>query len=719
MISKQYLVEENDLFQHSGRYESLFSLANGKIGIRGFHDFLSETWHEATIYMNHFYDTEDYIYGEEAYGFAKKKQKMLPLPHDFGRKILVNGQVLELSMLNHEKSQRYLDMQSGILHATYTFTLSPELEITIKGQRLVSLIDTTLIWQHYELQTTKSCQVTWEKQQANSKEHEEFDPRLGSLNKEKALHLKTQEQFMAKAAQIATYQTDESGLYLAVGEIEVIKIAAEILHNQATVELSPTSPIEWLRMFYYTDVEQPLLSQQEVMQNAFTLGLSHYLDAQQQILTAFWQQQDLAINDNPALSQSLFFNIFHLYQHAGKDGIANICAKGLSGEGYEGHYFWDTEIYVLPFFTYTMPEIARKLLLSRYAMLDKARARAKEMSYKGAMYAWRTINGEEASAYYPAGTAQIHINADIAYAINQYYAATKDEEFMEQYGLEMLIEIARFFADFADEVEGKGWVINGVTGPDEYHTMTNNNAYTNLMVKKQFRNLIDYNHTRTLKTVNAAEITLWQTIADNLYLKKQGLLTAQDDQFFERVPWDFERRPKRPLLINYHPMVIYKHQVLKQADLVLAMLLCHDEFTLEEIQANYNYYEPLTTHDSSLSETVHGIIAAEINDMETAYRYFYETTITDLYDTHNNTADGVHIAAMAGGWQSLVFGFGGLRITKDKLSFTPKISEDLSSYRFSIYFRGVKITVNVNNGDVEITTDKEPQDFTIILNEVK
>lgn len=713
MRDRKWIIQEKEIGTKAGRYESLFSLANGKIGIRGFHDFLEETWHEATIYMNRFYDSEDYIYGEGAYGYAKKKQKMLPLPHRFGRNIVINGTSLTAAFLNMEKTTRKLDMEQGTLETCYYFDLPDRLTIKIEGKRFVSLAHNEVIWQTYTIEANQDIQMTLNQISSTNNTVEGVDPRLGSLTKKCALHIQENMQFMSEKANLTTYITDESKLFLAVGEVETVDDKYAVDNGYF---IPKGNSISWQRMLYFSDCNQPIEKIKSAITDVYQEGITKHLTAHQEVLNDFWATQSIEI-DNTDILQSIYFNMFHLFQHVGKDGKANICAKGLSGEGYEGHYFWDTEIYVLPVFIYTMPEIAKKLLISRFQMLGAARKRAKEMSYEGALYAWRTINGEEASAYYPAGTAQIHINADIAYAINQYYQVTLDTTFMKRYGIEMLIEIARFFADYADYIEGKGWTINGVTGPDEYHALINNDVYTNLMVKKQFENLLLHYQTFSLPGVTIKELKKWGDIAANIYIRKEGNLIAQDELFFERSPWDFQRRDKRPLLLHYHPMLIYKHQVLKQADLILAMLTCHEEFTMEEIQENYEYYEPLTTHDSSLSETIHGIIAAQIGKTDIAFQYFKNTVITDLYDTHDNTKDGVHIAAMAGGWQSLVFGFGGLRLTANTIHFTPIVAKELMSYAFTIMYRGVKVRLQVNNGKASISTDKEPENFTIALHE--
>ncbi len=723
-MSNTYNIKETEIVMKKiGQAESVFSLANGKIGVRGFHEESESSWYEASVYMNGFYDSEPYTYGENAYGYAKNKQKMLSLPNMLAVEFQVDGEQFDISTSTIETYSRVLDMEHAEIRKEYVWVTKSGINVNIIMTKIVSASESSLILTQFECSADQPCTLNIKSKYGvivESTQLDGHDPRLGNLTKKAALHHLETQQEQEKSMMLSQYETDASGLLLSCGMAHSVEAGQPIISNVAndtlfSFSLPANKHIMLTKYMYYSDEKEGINSHQNKFLSLIAKPFSFYQEKQAEIYKTFWKGQQLNIEENEKLLEALRFNVFNLYQHVGKDGKANICAKGLSGEGYEGHYFWDTEIYVLPFFTYTMPTIAKALLMSRYQMLDAAKRRASELSYKGALYAWRTINGEEASAYYPAGTAQIHINADIAYAIEQYYHATQDDDFMRQFGLEMLAEIARFYASYADYVEGKGWCINGVTGPDEYHALTNNNAYTNLMVKRQFKKLLALQGKFSDGGITTEEQSIWRAIGEGLVIKKKGLLTAQDDNFFERAPWDFNERPLRPLLIHYHPMLIYKHQVLKQADLVLGMLLCHEEFSEEEREANYTFYEPLTTHDSSLSETIHGIIAASIGKEEEAYEYLQDTVLTDLYNTHQNTEAGLHMAAMAGGWQSFTFGFGGMRVYEDKIVFHPSVSKKLKSYSFSVQFRGVIIELHVKNGVVSITQEKEIPGIRILI----
>jgi trehalose/maltose hydrolase-like predicted phosphorylase len=437
--------------------------------------------------------------------------------------------------------------------------------------------------------------------------------------------------------------------------------------------------------------------------------------AQERFMADYWSRTDVEVRGDMAIQQGIRFNSYHLLQSVGRDGRTNIAAKGLTGEGYEGHYFWDTETYVVPFFLYNNPEIARKLLEYRYSILDKARERARQMAHpKGALFPWRTINGEESSAYFPAGTAQYHINADVACAIRKYMKATDDTEFLVNYGAEILFETARVWADLGDFIPRKGnkFCINGVTGPDEYTALVDNNCYTNMMAQVNLAYAYemaqwmranspqDFAKIAAKIGLEAPELDFWKRAADNMYIPydEESGLYMQDDSFLDKAVWDFANTPSEnyPLLIHYHPLVIYRYQVCKQADLVLALFLQGDKFTLDDKKRNYDYYEKITTHDSSLSTCIFSIVASEIGYHDKAYQYFIGTARMDLDDYHGNVKDGIHVANMAGTWMSLVNGFASMRVYNETLSFDPYLPQSWEGYSFKISFRGCLLKVSVD-----------------------
>src|SRR5215510_5725147 len=438
----------------------------------------------------------------------------------------------------------------------------------------------------------------------------------------------------------------------------------------------------------------------------------------------FWRRSDVQVSNIKAkrarlstveVQQAIRLNSFHILQASARAEDNGVAAKGLTGQAYEGHYFWDTEIYLLPFLIYTSPQTAKNLLRVRYNMLEQARTRARELSHRGALFPWRTINGEEASAYYEAGTAQYHINADIMYALRKYVNATGDEEFLSEYGAEMLVETARLWRDlgfFSPRKEGK-FCINGVTGPDEYKTVVNNNTYTNLMARENLRYAVETVEALRLKKPEAfqalmqktglklSEVEEWKRAAYNMYIPFDAAtgIYPQDDSFLDREPWDFKNTPaeKYPLLLFYHPLNIYRHQVIKQTDVMLAMFLLGHEFSLEEKKRNFEFYDPLTTGDSSLSSCMEAIVALEVGEFDKAVTYARAALLMDLADVGGNVKDGCHIASMGGTWMALTYGFGGLRDYDGNLSFRPqRPPEDRASLRFPITYRGQVLDVEIS-----------------------
>ncbi|GIP21162.1 glycoside hydrolase family 65 protein [Paenibacillus sp. J22TS3] len=748
--------------QNNQRSESVFAIGNGYIGMRGnfeegFHGTVGRS--VTGNYLNGFYDSEPIVYPEGAYGYPSRNQAMLNVSNAQIIQLRVEGELFHLNSGTIHGYSRELDMKMGVLLREVDWESPAGHRVRIKIRRLASLKHKHLAAIHYEV-TAVNFEGTIAFVSAIdgkiAKQETTDDPRLGAGAAEPSLILEEMnhsEQFaymkqrtrhtrFALVTAMSHQFAAEAGYELAEkmeDERITVEYAVPLLKGDRA---SLTKYISYHTSKDYAEEELQGRTGQVLGQAAET-GFDGLLQEQQKFLDRFWSRADVEINGDPALQQGIRFNAFQLLQSVGRDGVTNIGAKGLTGEGYEGHYFWDTEMYMLPFFTYTQPEISRALLEFRYATLDKARERAAVMSQKGALYPWRTIDGEENSAYFPAGTAQAHINADIAYGIKQYVMATGDTEFLVSKGAEILFETSRFWVDLGhyNPAKGGAFCIDAVTGPDEYTAIVNNNAYTNLMVKdqlifahqtaEQLRNEYPEAYSKLCSRINLTEdeIKGWREAADKMFVpydEELGIY-AQDDTFLSKEKWDFENTPseKYPLLLNFHPLVIYRHQVLKQADLVLALFLLGDKFTLEEKVRNYNYYEPLTTHDSSLSPCIHSIVAAEIGDLQSAYSYFDRTVRMDLDDINKNVKDGLHTAAMAGSWMSIVNGFGGMRLVDGTLAFNPVLPEQWKSYRFRIVNQGALIDIFVDGDGVQytliegetLTIKHKGQSLTLVRNE--
>ncbi len=737
--SEWELVEEKFLPENNYRNETMFSLGNGYIGFRGnFEEGYkgpAGTGLEGT-YINGFYETETVKYPEIAYGFPEKSQTMLNVTNSKSIKLFIEDE--EFSMLEGtvKEYSRVLSLKEGVLTRTLVWC-SPKGRIAkIKIERLVSLknkhvaaIEYEIIPVNFDGKVVLISALDGDVTNLTA----DNDPRVGSGLTGRVLNVK--DKWAQGDSGGIVQGTVHSKLTLACAMENRLqtqcKFTSESIEKEFsvateyTIEAKRREGIKLTKYIAYTtswdfaETELPGVTA-NIAANAAKSSFGSMKKEQADSLREFWFTSDVEIKGDIALQQGIRVNIFHLLQSVGRDGKTNIGAKGLTGEGYEGHYFWDTETYILPFFIYNNPEISRKLLEYRYLTLDKARERARQMAHKrGALFPWRTINGEECSTYFPAGTAQYHIDADVAFAVKRYMEATEDDEFLVNFGAEILIETARLWADLGEFIPHKGnkFCINCVTGPDEYTAIVNNNCYTNLMAEE---NLLyackvvkwmkeskteEYHMLAEKIGLEDSELEFWQEAADKMYIPydEEMQIYLQDDAFLDRAPWDFKNTPEDnyPLLLHYHPLVIYRHQVCKQADLILGMFFLSNRFSLEEKKRSYDYYEGITTHDSSLSTAIFSVMASEIGYHEKAYSYFMGTARMDLDDSHGNTKDGIHAANMAGTWMCIVNGFAGMRVFEDVLHFTPYLPENWEEYSFKIGYKGRLVKITVNKGGTE------------------
>lgn len=742
-----WLIRETQFMpQYHYRGESVFALGNGFIGMRG---AFEEGFNNDNIpcvdgtYLNGFYESEPIKYPEPGYGYAKNSQTMLNVTNAKIIRVLLNDEPFHLDTGEVLDYERILDLQTGILTRRAHWRSPSGCELRLEVRRLVSFahkhlaaIEYTITPLHNDMRLTLLSQVNGDVVNQSTQK----DPRFGSALQGRVLKV---EEIVARGEYAAIRQRtghSQMGLVCAVDNdlttdcphaVDVRRmrnaageeIGIEMIYKvQATAD-QPVTLRKYISYVTTQDTpEDKLIERAEaVVKEAKANGFEPLVEAQTAFVQRFWAGAEVTIEGDDALQQGIRFNMFHLLQAAGKDGATNVGAKGLTGEGYEGHYFWDTEMFVVPFFMYVDPAISRSLMEYRYSILDKARARARELSHtKGAAYPWRTINGEEASSFFLAGTAQYHINADIAYGIKAYVEASGDTDFLVEKGAEILFETARLWADLGDYVPSRGnqFCIHGVTGPDEYTTLVDNNCYTNLMAQLNLQYAAqvaewmerthpdDYMRLSRKLNLTKQERADWQEAADKMYIPydpDSGLYPA-DDSFFNRASWRWDwgtRDGLPPLLNRYHYLVVYRHQVCKQADLVLALVLLGDRFTREEKRRNFNYYEQITTHDSSLSTCTFSILASEIGYHRRAYEYFLKTARMDLDDYHGNVTHGVHIAAMAGTWMCLVNGFAGLRmepgadIGEGIPHYRPYLPDDLKGYSFKVRHGDATIKVTV------------------------
>ncbi len=712
------------------RDETIFALGNGYIGMRGnFEEGYQGPQGSSLqgIYLNGFYESEPIHYGEAAYGYARTSQTMLNVTNSQVIYLVIGKERFDLFSGKVLSYKRTLDMKRGLLTRSLIWESPSGQRVEVDIRRMLSLQRKHVAAISYQVRAINFAGELSLESLLDGQVHNQVtlgDPRVGSSFHGQVLVTEDVQQQGSYAALWQRTQNTQFALVCAMKNefigsdsftTERMRIHEGVgLRYRGKIRPGETvilnKYIAYVTSKDYPEEQLWQTARQEVEQ-AKILGFDHLQQEQNKFLEKYWEIADVVIEGDLALQQSLRFNAFHLLQSVGRDGKTNIAAKGVTGEGYEGHYFWDTETYIFPFFLYTHPWIAKSLLQYRYYTLDKARDRAREMSQKGALYAWRTIDGEETSAYYPAGTAAYHIDADIVHALKTYMQATQDMEFFLRAGAEMLFETARLWADLGDHIPGKGFCINEVTGPDEYTALVNNNLYTNVMAKdhleyactmaKRLQQEYPQEYARLTDKIGLQdeEIQAWQKAAEEMFIpfaKELGIY-PQDDTFLSKAVWDFAHTPADhyPLLLHYHPLVIYRHQVLKQADVVLALLLQAERFSLAEKKRNYDYYEAITTHDSSLSPCIHSIIGAEIGYLDKAYAYFMQTARMDLDDYNGNVKDGIHTASMAGAWLSVVQGFAGLRDINGQLQFNPVLPRQWQGYHFKVVYQGCLLAVSV------------------------
>jgi alpha,alpha-trehalose phosphorylase len=446
-------------------------------------------------------------------------------------------------------------------------------------------------------------------------------------------------------------------------------------------------------------------------------GWDRLLADQRDDLAQYWDRADVEIDHDPRIQQAVRFAQFQIYQAAARAEQRAIPAKGLTGNGYDGHAFWDTEMYVLAVLTYTDPDSVAHALRWRHSTLPAARERASQLGLEGAAFPWRTIVGHECSAYWPAGTAAFHVDADIADAVVRYMLTTGDEQFVEECGLELLVETARLWWSVGHMDDIGEFRIEGVTGPDEYSAIADNNVYTNLMARQNLRAAADVvaAHPEAAERcgVQEGEVERWRAAAENMYIPydaKRGV-HPQADGFTDYGEWDFASMTEQdyPLLLRHPYFQLYRKQVVKQADLVLALYTCTDSFTDEEKARNFDYYERITVRDSSLSACSQSVVAAEVGCLELAYDYLAEAALMDLDDLEKNTSDGLHLASLAGSWIALVSGFGGMRRHADGVSFAPRLPEGWERLSFKVVLNGHVLRVDVRRDEATYTLDGPDQ----------
>ncbi|MEC3957500.1 glycosyl hydrolase family 65 protein [Nocardia sp. CDC153] len=698
------------------RTESIFALSNGHLGLRGTLEDGEPVGMPGT-YLNGFYESRVLPYAEVGFGYPEHGQTIVNVADGKIIRLLVEDEPMDLRYGRTVAHERVLDFRSGTLRRETVWNSPTGRCVKIRSERLVSFTERAVAAIRYVVEPMDGDLELVV--QSDLLVNEPIAPVAGDPRRAAALDrpLESEQYATGDLSAVLVHRTRRSELRMAAGmnhELEVRDTPRCTVHAEADLgRVTFAADVargdrlcltKFLAYGWSGRRSAPALRAQveAALAAGMEIGWDGLLARQRDYLDDFWARADIELDGDPELQQAVRFALFHVLQAGARGEARAIPAKGLTGPGYDGHAFWDTETYVLPVLTYTMPMAARDALRWRHATLDQARRRAAELGQAGAMFPWRSINGDEASGYWPTATAAVHVNADIADATARYLTATRDEEFETDCGVELLVETARLWASLG-HLESDGYRIDGVTGPDEYSALADNNFYTNLLAQRNLREAAEVCLRRldvaARLDVSAGEITRWQEYADAMVLPFNPELGVheQSEGFTRYACWDFDATPeeKYPLLLHYPYFDLYRLQVVKQADLVLAMYLCPNAFDSEQKARDFTYYEALTVRDSSLSACVQSVLAAEIGHLGLAYDYFAEAALTDLHDLHNNVDAGLHIAALAGTWLSCVGGFGGFRDHDDHPSFAPRIPRVLDRLSFRILWRDSHIGVDI------------------------
>lgn len=721
--------------------ETLFHTANGSLGVRS---SFEEGYPAGYLsirgqYLNGFYDFVPMKQAEKLYGFVEEKQTMLNVVDTQGIRLFLGDEEFTPFEGTVVEYGRTLDMRCGRTERRVLWRSPQGKTVEVSIRRMTSFLLLPLFTIEYTVTPIDfSGPVRIESSHRGGVENfsDPNDPRVAA---EVFQHLFPRSPEWGDGTSVIVSTTAKSGLTVASAvRNELTKATKDVVTTTADALIhtlryegvlgESVTLTKWTTVCDSVRYQDCRTAALEALEKARTTGLVEWYGRQKIYLDDYWTQCAVHVEGDPDLSRAVTYNLYQLLQSVGKDPHANIAAKGLSGEGYEGHYFWDTEIYLLPFFSLNFPHLASNLIEFRHTTLDAARENARTLGHKkGALFPWRTIMGKECSGYYPSGTAQYHIDADIAYSVVQYHQLTGDLEFLVRVGAEILFETARLWIDVGHESGGQ-FRIHGVTGPDEYTCLVNNNYYTNAMARHNLRWAVKAWHllekagklapVAARLGLEASEIEAFGRAADTMLLpfdEARGI-NPQDDSFLNKPVWDFAGTPEEnsPLLLHYHPLHLYRHQVCKQADTVLAHFLLEDDQSEETIRRSFEYYEAITTHDSSLSSCIFSIVAAKLGQIEKAYDYFDETSKLDLLNTHGNTKDGIHAANMGGTYMGIVFGFGGLRIKDDGIHLNPVLPSAWTAYDFKVHDRGSRIRVRVDAQGCRLTLEHgEPRSLKV------
>jgi alpha,alpha-trehalose phosphorylase len=699
--------------------ESVFALANGHLGWRANLDE-GEPHGLPGTYLNGVHEKRPLPYAETGYGFPESGQTVINITNGKLIRLFVDDEPFDVRYGELRSHERLLDFRAGTLTRQAEWVSPAGQGVRVSAIRLVSFTQRAIAAVCYDVEPLdRPARIAV---QSELLANEQLPPSGGDPRVAAVLENPLASEFhrAEETTVVLVHMTKRSGLRVGAAmdhQIECppgVQVESRAYDDggivTATMVLQPGQRLRVIKFVAYGWSGQrslPAVRDQvwAALSAARHTGWDGLLAEQRGYLDDFWDRADVEIDGDTEVQQAVRFGLFHVLQAGARAENRAIPAKGLTGPGYDGHAFWDTETFVLPVLTLTIPSAVASALRWRHSIMPLAIERAAQLGLAGAAFPWRTIAGHECSGYWPAGTAAFHVNADIADAVIRYVDATGDDGFESGIGMELLTQTARLWRSLGHHDGKGGFHIDGVTGPDEYSALADDNVYTNLMAQRNLRAAADvarrYPDRARQLGVDPEESASWRDAADSMSVPYDEALGVhpQSAGFTRHQLWDFAgTTPEQyPLMLNFAYFDLYRKQVLKQADLVLAMHLCGDAFTAEQKARNFDYYEPLTVRDSSLSACTQAVLAAEVGQLSLAFDYLGEAALMDLRDLENNTRDGVHIASLAGTWVALVGGFGGLRVSGGIAHFAPRLPEPLTRLAFTLLIRGQRLHVEVTD----------------------
>jgi alpha,alpha-trehalose phosphorylase len=705
--------------------ESVFALANGHLGWRANLDE-GEPHGLPGSYLNGVYESRPLPYAESAYGLPESGEEVINVTNGKLIRLFVDDELFDVRSGELRSHQRLLDFRTGVLSRSADWVSPAGRRVRVSSSRMVSFTQRAVAAICYEVEPVNGPARIGVHSELIANEQlpaPQADPRLPAPLENPLDHEyhRAMDTFV-----LLMHKTRGSGLRVGAAMDHVIACPVAVQTESwaledsgmvsATAVLQPGQKLRVIKFVAYGWSGQRSLPavRDEVwaaMRAARLTGWDGLLAEQRGYLDDFWDRADVEVDGDAEVQQAVRFGLFHVLQAGARVEDRAIPGKGLTGPGYGGHAFWDSETFVLPMLSFTAPAAAAQALRWRRSTLPLAIDRAAQLGLEGAAFPWRTITGQECSGYWPAGTAAFHVSADIAVAALRYIDATGDEEFARGAGMDLLIHTARLWRSLGHyDAEGR-FHIDGVTGPDEYSAVAADNVYTNLMARRNLVAAADAaeRHAERAREIGVTddEARRWRDAARAMTVPFDETLSvhAQSAGFTCQQTWDFSRTtPEQyPLLLHFPYFDLYRKQVVKQADLVLAMQMSSSSFTPEQKARNFDYYEGLTVRDSSLSACTQAAIAAEVGHLGLAFDYLGEAALMDLRDLEHNTRDGLHIASLAGTWVALVSGFGGLRDEGGMFSFAPILPDGLTRLAFALVIRGRRLRVEVTHAEATYT----------------